>query len=218
LNSAIARTVANRMRWKAPFVLVVGLVVTLAVAGFLFVRADEDGEDAVADEPRPAVTDGADGYTSVQDDTGRLTVEVPEDWSDVDGRPLADRTTGGQIPNVQAAPSLAGFRADVGTSGVSYSLIDRSQDVDATLDFLVQTVGFDTICTDAGRTDYADGQFVGRLQRMENCGNVGTSAVFVVATPATSEAEVTVEINYQLAADEPAATGERILATFRLDS
>jgi serine protease Do len=186
--------------------------VVLGAAAFLLLRDDDTAATAEVEAPT-----AADGFVEVEDSTGRLTVEVPEAWSDVDGRPLADQETGGEIPNVQAAPDLAAFRGDVANSGVSYSMIPRAQDIDATLDFLVRNVGFDVLCTDAGRTDYSDGEFVGRLQRMENCGNVGTTAVFVVAAPADG-ADTTVEINYQLAADEPAELGDRILATFRLDS
>ena len=55
--------------------------------------------------------------------------------------------------------------------------------------------------------------FTGREQVFENCGNVGTTAVLVVANP-DDGSDFSVEINFQLRADEPAEVGENILATF----
>jgi hypothetical protein len=214
---------APRRRSGAWLVIIAALgVLALTVAGLvLFSGNDSDDAEPAADDAAPAASDeaaaaAADGFTEIEDATGQLTVEVPDTWADVDGRPLADRENGGQMPNVQAAPSLADFRTSVASSGVSYSLINGTREVDATLDFLVRLVGYDTICTDGRRTDYADGEFAGRLQRLDNCGNVGTTAVFVVATP-TDGSSYTIEISYQLAADAAPETGDRILSTFRVN-
>jgi serine protease Do len=201
------------MRSKAPFILGLVLVIAMAVAVFLLVRPDEDGEDAAADEPSPTVADDGFALAAVQDDTGRLTVEVPEAWSDVDGRPIADQESGGQIANLQAAPDLAGFRSTFTTPGVNYTFYERILDVDGTMDFFIQRGGLDVVCTDAGRTDYDDGEFVGRLQRLENCGNSATTVVYVVANPADGS-DATVEVVFHLTADDPVAVGDRILATF----
>jgi hypothetical protein len=198
----------------------IGVIVAAVVAavGFLILQNNDDdaeGDEAAAETTTAEADAAAEGFVIVEDSTGRLTVEVPETWSDVDGRPLSNPDAG-EIPNVQASVDLSEFRSNIATSGVSYSLIPNTQEVDQALDFLVRQVGYDTLCTDAGRVDYDDGEFVGRLQRMENCGNVGTTAVFVVASPADSQ-DLSVEINYQLAADAAPEIGDRILATFRVD-
>jgi hypothetical protein len=211
-------------------------VLLLGVGGFFLLRGggDDDDDDAAAtttteeqeeettttedQEEETTTTEDQGGedddFVEVFDDTNQLRVEVPVDWVDVDGRPIADPQSGGQIPNVQAAPDLASFRTTVDTSGLSYSLIStQTQDFDTTINFLMQQVGFDRICTDAGRFDYDDGVFAGRIQRLENCGNVGTSATFVVANPKDG-ASLSVEINFQLTADEDPAVGDHILQTF----
>jgi len=210
-------------------------VLLLAAAGFFLLRDNDDNEVVVDDstttteEEETTTTEGPDedettttdesgnegelAFVEIQDDTGQLTVEVPDYWVEVDGRPIADSQTGAQTPNVQAAPNLNDFRNTVTTSGLSYSLIPSTREVDTTIDFLVQQVGFDRLCTDAGRFDYDDGVFVGRAQQLENCGNVGTTAVFVVANPSDG-GNFTVEINFQLTSDEPSEVGDNILATF----
>jgi serine protease Do len=204
-------------RSRAP--LAVGAVVAVAIvaaAGILVLRNHGGDTSETADTAGATAAAADEGFVTVQDATGQLSVDVPEDWTDVDGRPFAVAETGGEIPNLQAATDLAAFRSNIAVSGLSYSLIDRAQDVDTTLDFLVHQVGYDVICTDAGRFEYGDGEFAGRLQRLENCGNTGTVAIFVVANP-TDGSDFSIEINYQLSADERPEVAERMRSSFRVN-
>jgi hypothetical protein len=120
------------------------------------------------------------GFTQVSDDTGRLVVQVPDTWTDVDGRPLSENEL-----NVQASPDLEAFRS-FQASGVSFSLLgQQNADPDVTLDFLMS--GQTDRCELGPRTDYSDGVFTGRQQNLLNCDGAGITLLIIVASNAAGD-------------------------------
>ena len=59
-------------------------------------------------------------YTVISDDTGSIQVEIPIEWSDVDGAPYTDEE-GRAITDVRAASDLTGFLETWGTPGMIFS-------------------------------------------------------------------------------------------------
>jgi hypothetical protein len=123
-------------------------------------------------------------FTEITDDTEQLVVQVPDTWTDVDGRALSEAS-----PNVQASTDLEAFR-QLGASGVSFTLLEEENaDPDTTMDFLIS--GQTESCTVEEREDYADPVFTGRRQVLSDCGGQGVTLVVIVATnPAGQSVEV----------------------------
>jgi hypothetical protein len=162
-------------------------------------RDDEDDEDpdetTTTEAPEETTTSAAPeettttvppdggapiGFTQVSDDTGRLVVQVPDTWTDVDGRPLSENEL-----NVQASPDLQAFRS-FQASGVSFSLLgQQNADPDVTLDFLMS--GQTDRCELGPRTDYSDGVFTGRQQNLLNCDGAGITLLIIVASNAAGD-------------------------------
>jgi hypothetical protein len=199
-----------------------------ALAFFLFRGGDEEaGDDTTTTEEEEEETtttegeetttteDGGDGEVQFQqiiDDTETLVVEVPEDWTDVDGRPIAEEGSTEQLPNIQASTNLESFRRTFEAPGLSYSQIGFAANPDATLDFFINSTGVAQFCSDGGRNNYDDGVFTGRIQRFDACDGIDTSVVLLVAAPASQE--FSVELNMQLTAADPPEIVDHILATF----
>jgi hypothetical protein len=221
---------------KAPLIIGIAAVLLLLLGGLAFFLL-RDGEEAADDttttdeeqtttteEEQTTTTDGEETTTTegnggeiefqqITDDTEVLAVEVPVEWTDIDGRPIDDPERGFSGPNVQASTDLTSFRTGFDVPGVSYTRLAFQSDPNATLDFLITETGFDQACTDAGRDDYDDGAFVGSIQEYEDCSGIGTNVTLVVASPTNSQ-EFSVEINFQLTANDPPEIGTRILSTF----
>lgn len=157
---------------------------------------DADDEAGSTGGPRYA------SYRTITDDTGAITVDVPAEWADVDGRPTADG------PNLQAAPSIGGFVDGYATPGV---MIQASRqyggNVDAVLDGLRLSP-----CGYSGREPYDDGVYVGKVDLYENCEGRETSVVHVAAVPPNRA--FTVQVIVQLVSDRDADALEAIVASF----
>jgi serine protease Do len=158
--------------------------------------ADADA-DADAGDGRPYAR-----YRRVTDDTGVISVDVPEAWTDVDGRPSGDG------PNVQVAPDLRGFLDGYATPGVEIQVSrEYSRNVDAVLD----EVRF-SACGYAGRQPYDDGVYAGKLDLYEACEGRETSIVHVAAVPA--DRSYTVRVIVQLVSERDVDALETIIASF----
>ena len=70
-----------------------------------------EGEEIVEES-----TDTYAEYTVISDDTGSIQVEIPIEWSDVDGAPYTDEE-GRAITDVRAASDLTGFLETMGHTG-----------------------------------------------------------------------------------------------------
>jgi serine protease Do len=212
---------------------VVVLLLLLGVGGFFLFSGDDDVADDVEEtttteeeettttEGEETTTTGENGggeqeFVAIADDTGVLVVEVPVEWTDVDGAPI-----GGDVnrPNVQASTDVQAFRSGFDVPGMSFSRVGFV-DPDAGLDLLggftdPSPTSFDQVCTPGERNDYSDPVFEGRIQFFEDCLGIGTLYVQVVANPIGSQ-DFSVEINFQLTVNDDPAIGDHILATFNV--
>jgi serine protease Do len=116
-------------------------------------------------------------YVLVSDDSGGLSVEVPAEWSEVDGQP--DPNFG---PSLYAAPSLDGFLNSWGTPGLVLEATAgrTAADIDTTLD----EIDLNEVCTYEGREPYEDALYSGQLDFWTDCGGEGTVVFTVAVTPA----------------------------------
>lgn len=158
--------------------------------------------------------DGQDAYREyvlISDDTGAVQLEVPVEWSDVDGAPLTD-DAGNYIIDVRAAPDLAAFAQGWDVPGV---ILSASSDLAATtpdgiLDQLNSS--YSAACVYDGRYPYSDPAYEGVYDLYLDCGGVGATYVVVAATPPDGSYLIIVQV--QANSDRDFEALDRILASF----
>jgi hypothetical protein len=177
------------------------LLPLLAVPAAIFIG----GGDADAAAP-PTIPDG---FVQLVDDTGLLTVVVPDTWTDVDTAPgtNADGTAQAWI---SAAPDYAAFRESLEASGVQYFALPFTADPAS----LVDERGLpDGACAELEESPYDDGVFVGVAQLGQQCGAAGTGTwVLVVANPPDQAFTAVVQMQSVAETDDEAIA--MILDTF----
>lgn len=137
------------------------------------------------DEAVPAESTGTgySEYMTVSDDSNLISMSVPVEWSDRDGRMWSsDLVPGEELigPAVSAAPDIALYRDTWGTAGVfvgASPLITLS--VEETLDMF----DFTDSCAFDGRYVYDDGTYTGLYDFYTNCGPEQSVFFQVIATP-----------------------------------
>jgi serine protease Do len=149
-------------------------------------------------------------YTTVQDDTGVLIVDVPTAWSDVQTSTVA-LDGGEELPQIIAAPSVDGYLDTYDTPGMSFAI---SADGSTAIEDWLASSQFSPDCTSSGPEDYDDGLYAGSIEYWTNCGTSGAAIVVIAAAP--SDGSFTVRVVAQLLTDADAEALDRIIQTFRV--
>jgi len=166
---------------------------------------------SVAEPGQPPATAYSD-YVLITDDSGALQMEVPVEWSDVDGREWAIE---GEFIGLalSASSDLDGFVNGYETPGVffgaSAALLD-TYDVAGLLD----DTGFEGDCTFDSRNDYDDGIYVGAYDLYVDCGPTGSSIVSTVAMP--EDGSFLVWVVTQITSDADVEALGRIVDSFEV--
>ncbi|MEZ5278913.1 MAG: S1C family serine protease [Acidimicrobiales bacterium] len=144
-------------------------------------------------------------YTTATDDSGRISVSVPDTWQ-VNGE---ENPNFG--PSVWASPDLQGFLDFWDVPGIIVESAPNRPASDIPV-LLQERSGLNEFCEDLGQQDYDDGFYAGVLQIYGNCGGIGTYYVVLAATPLDGDYLVRVEIQ----ATEPRdlEAGDEALRTF----
>lgn len=149
------------------------------------------------------------GSVRLYDDTGTVTVVVPEAWSDVETNTLL---TDGGTRRIAASPDLDAMGWDEDGAGVMFFVQPFTDDLESLLN------GFDRpdSCATSGIQPYSDNAgLAGLIWLGQQCGpsQQGTWLV-VVASPADQAVTFRVHARTASAADEPAV--DTVLQTFDL--
>jgi hypothetical protein len=148
------------------------------------------------------------GYVELVDDTGLLTVVVPETWTDVDTAPAAN-DDGSARPWISAAPDFAQFQETFDVPGVAYTAFPYEADPQALIDRFTLTDGCESIEIEP----YDDGVFTGVVQVGTSCGDRGEATWnMVAASPADGSFTALVQLQTATAADQEAF--DTVLQTF----
>ncbi|GAB4278251.1 MAG: hypothetical protein Kow0080_29740 [Candidatus Promineifilaceae bacterium] len=145
--------------------------------------------DEVAEQPAAnnGNTTAPQGYTyhTVTDDSGLLVVEIPEQWSDINGN--AWTIDGEPIGvSVKAAPNINDFDNTWTTPGVFFAA-SASLTEQMTFTDVLDAFDFSSDCEYGGRTDYQDQVFTGAYDIWRNCGGQNNLLVTLSATPQTQD-------------------------------
>jgi serine protease Do len=163
--------------------------------------------DKPTNEPIPPASD----FTTVYDDSGIVSVNVPSTWTDVVGAQLTN-SSGVVFYNVTASPDIAAWQSGWDVPGVSVS---STQDPSIVIEDIINgtIAGPGAECDAAPETgDYDDGVYVGTYVYFENCGGVGTDYVSIVARDADKNVII---CTIQMVSDEDKSTvRDEILNSF----
>jgi serine protease Do len=145
--------------------------------------------DAIESDPQtdPGGPTTYSDYTVVADDSGQLQMEVPVEWSDVNGTAFTfdDGTT---TPSLTAAPDLDAFNNSYSASGAYLLLFDdpaAASDPAGSLSTVISSFGADTACptVEVDAEPYDDSVYTGAYSVLGDCDGTSAQAVFVVAVP-----------------------------------
>ncbi len=148
-------------------------------------------------------------YTTITDDTGVVSVDVPVDWADVDGASFTD-AAGHQFLDVRASTNLQSFSETWGTSGVTVSVADAAPDLTAESIF-GSFAQLTAQCTPQESDVYSDGVYEGQYQYFVGCGGV-SDYVIVAAQPTDGSYVIVVTVAIADPADLPAI--EHVMGSF----
>jgi serine protease Do len=171
-------------------------------------------EQAGATASAEATTGGAtySGYTTVTDDSGALQMDVPTEWSAVNGAGWTfDGETVGRA--ITASADLDAYANTWGEPGAFFgasSSLVQSYSVDDLLDYYNWTGE----CEKDARYDYQDELYTGKYDLWVNCGEEGSSFLVLAAVPENQEFITLVNILITNDADLEAA--DQILNTFQV--
>ncbi len=151
-------------------------------------------------------------YVGINDDSGALEMDVPQEWNDVDGGAWV--VDGEQIGAALSASSdLASFNDTYETPGVFFGAsqaLVAEYDPDGFLD----AIGFSDACELEGRYEYDDGYYVGSYDMYTNCDGTESSIVNIAATP--EDGSYLVWVVVQLVSDADVEALSRIIETFNV--
>jgi Protein of unknown function (DUF2510) len=169
----------------------------------LVVVAEDLGVDEIV-EPGSTYSD----YTTMTDDSGTIVVDVPIEWTDVDGSPwvLDDGTA---LPDVAASSDLDAFTQTYNAPGVEVAATDVGViDVPTAMtQFAPQE------CTNAGNEPYDDPMFEGEIAFFTDCSGTDTIYVLLAASYKPDPERIAL-MQAQLLTDADIDAVVRVLDTF----
>ncbi len=158
-----------------------------------------------SDDPQPVGS-----FVTVSDESGAISVSVPDTWSNVDGSSGTDGN-GVTFAGLLASPDIEGFNSTWGVPGVQ--ILASPDAVGDSIDTRLEqfTSGL-TDCTQDSAGDYNDGLYVGKFVYFTACG--GSADLVVLVAKDISSTHLLI-LTAQLVSDtDKSAVLDEILATF----
>lgn len=145
------------------------------------------GEPAPTEEgasyPTNCQASSTSGYMTCWDDTTNITVDVPDNWSDVNGTSWIFGDDEEEIGvALSAAPNLADFSDYYDVEGIFFGASDTFAKWGGYVEFLDYYTGaYRDDCTFVGRIDYEDTYYEGKYDRYSDCGGSGGYDAYVLS-------------------------------------
>jgi len=151
-------------------------------------------------------------FSTFTDDSGNVSVDVPDTWSDRDGTSFTD-SDGKTWYDASASTNLDGFFSDTwGTAGVSVSASPEHVGDDPSAYIDDRIAALQSSCTAGENTAFDDGYYRGNYATFTDCGGVATYMVIgAVDYAQTHFTKVRVQMLSEL---DRTAVLDRILSSF----
>jgi serine protease Do len=144
-------------------------------------------------------------YVEVTDDSDLISVVVPVEWVDTDGRMWESSLATGSYdligPGLTATPDIDRFVGGWNTPGV---FIGASAMISLDDEEMLNSYDFTDGCEYEGRFDYDDGAYTGLYDLYSRCGGTETYLYQIVAEPASQTWIASLQILLVTSADEAA--------------
>lgn len=157
------------------------------------------------------------GYTYVFDDYSALQVEIPAEWSDVDGAPwVRDELIFGA--SLWASTDLQGFVESWTVPGLIFDVSANLQALGGLESYLNEVSGYEDFqsCVYEGREEYSDGLYAGLADYFSNCGGAGTDYFLLMAAPIDAPQAFLIELHIQMPEGRDWDAAERIVDSFEV--
>ncbi len=180
---------------------------------FSFAQALEDEVD-----PSAATAPGAeayDEYTTVQDDSGAIAMQVPKQWDDIDGTPWLKNDVDLGV-SVTVSSDRETFLNSYTTPGAFFGAspsLAKEYDPKGMLDWLKPDLGVSS-CTFEGREDYSDPYYTGVYDSYSDCGGEKAGIVTVAAVP--EDNSVMLFLLVQVVSESDLEALDKIIDTFQI--
>lgn len=154
--------------------------------------AEPTAEGGGANLPANCDTSYTSGFITCWDDSGYISVDVPDYWNDVNGSAWTfDNEVIGVAIN--AAPSLSDYSNYYDSEGVFFGASDTFAQIGGYVQFLDYYKDYyDEDCTWVGRYDYDDGVYYGKYDVYTDCGGASDYETYVLS--AVDSADTTSKI------------------------
>jgi hypothetical protein len=159
---------------------------------------------------------GYSSYRTITDDFDAVSVEVPVEWADVDGRAWSyeDETIGA---SVYAATDLDGFLNSWSTPGLIFNATSNFSVLGGVEQLLNQERdSFDQYCTLDGRYDYDDSVYAGQYDIFFDCGGTDTKYVVLAAVPSVNPSALLAMVEVQIVSDRDYEALDHVLNSFQV--
>jgi serine protease Do len=154
-----------------------------------------------------------DNFVTVTDDSGSVSVKVPNTWSQVDGSSFSD-DQGSTFYSVSATPDMNAFNTSWSTAGVQVAA--SADAVGYNLDQIITNYknGGGASCTLDSEGPYDDSYYVGKFAYFTNCGGTSTDFGILATTDAGNTHLMIVYVQLVTATDKDVVL-TNILNTFQ---
>ncbi len=153
-------------------------------------------------------------YTRITDDSGTIVMEVPKEWSDMDGSGWEWEEEAGVVgAAIVASPNIQDFYETYSTPGVFFG---ASRDLVQSYDMagMLDGISFSNDCTYEGRFDYQDPIYTGIYDLYSNCDSTGAAIINLSAMPEDGSFIMLVQV--LVASDADLDAVDHILNTFEV--
>jgi hypothetical protein len=157
-------------------------------------------------------------YHVVSDDSGSISVELPSEWADVNGRSW--ESEGERIGvGLSAAPDLEQFTSpSIWTvPGIFVGVASRPDAVGGINAYLGRET-YDEECEKDERTELSDLPWTGRYDAWRSCGGTQTSFYVIAAKPKEGQDKLLLVVRAQVVSRADLAVIDRVFSTLRVSA
>ncbi|WP_072806885.1 S1C family serine protease [Rhodococcoides yunnanense] len=153
------------------------------------------------------------GFTTVEDNEGVVTVDVPAAWNQVDGTKFVD-DRGNSFYGVEASSNLDQYQGGWGAVGTSVMASDTAVGNSSPEDLLNWATATlpQAGCVSTGREDYSDALHTGRFEVWTGCGE--TAATYIVVAAQADSGRYLTLVAVQANSDADLDAADRVMNSF----
>jgi serine protease Do len=155
-------------------------------------------------------------YVQVTDDSGAIVVEIPAEWSDINGSNWVD---GNDVigAGLSAAPSLQRFNERWDEPGMFFGVSDDIARLGGYVQVLdIRRDSLQQSCTFKSRNDYSDAVYEGKYDVFSDCKGAGNVYVVLSARPKSNPTAFLVLLEVNVMTDADLEALDHIYQTFNV--